>query len=193
MKITTFLSSKHLVNVYLIEDEIEHKGVLVDPSAVDYKMISKIEGEMSLEGILITHSHTAHTDGLGTLFKIYKPKIYAYHKKIGGIEAQELRDGDVIKIGSMDIHVLHLPGHSIDSVCYKIDNVIFTGDTLESGSIGITESLVGKELLIDGIRRKLFSLDDNTLIFPGHGSPSKIRIEKMFNQDMLEAEATLFA
>ncbi len=193
MKIHTILSSKHLVNQYLIEEENEKLGILVDCSSVDNQLISRIEGKMNLVGVLITHSHLAHVDGLGTLFKIYSPTVYAYRDKIEGIECKALRDEDEISIGSIKIKALHIPGHSIDCISYLVDNIVFTGDTLESGSIGMTESLISKELMIDGIRKKLFVLDDNTLIFPGHGSPSKIRIEKMFNQDMLEAEATSFS
>ena len=77
----------------------------------------------------------------------------------------------------------------MDSLVYSIDGAIFTGDTLSSGSVAMTESFVEKELLIKSLERKIMCLPDNTLIFPGHGAPSKLRIEKMLNQDMLESEA----
>ena len=76
-------------------------------------------------------------------------------------------------------------------MCYKIESALFTGDTLQSGYISQTNALVEKELLIGEIKEKLLTLDDNTLVFPGHGPLSKIRIEKMFNQDILEANRLL--
>ena len=85
----------------------------------------------------------------------------------------------------MDIEAISVPGHSMDSLVYRIDAALFTGDTLMAGTIGSTKSVIEKELLMRSIRAKLLHLPDNCLIYPGHGSLSKIRLEMMFNQDLL--------
>ena len=146
---------------------------------------------IKLKALLITHSHYEHVKSLGTIYKIYNPKLYAYKEEIEGFKTTRVTDRTVIREAGMDIECLHVPGHSLDSMCYKIESALFTGDTLQSGYISQTNALVEKELLIGEIKEKLLTLDDNTLVFPGHGPLSKIRIEKMFNQDILEANRLL--
>ena len=111
--------------------------------------------------------------------------------RLNALRTITIKDGDVIREAELDIECFHVPGHSLDSICYKIGSALFTGDTLQSGYISQTNALIEKELLINGIKEKLLTLDDNTLVFPGHGPISKIRVEKMFNQDILEANRLL--
>ena len=76
----------------------------------------------------------------------------------------------------------------MDSIVYRInDGALFTGDSLLSGSIATTHSHIEKELLVHSICTKLLTIPDTTVVYPGHGAISKLRIEKMFNQDLLEA------
>ena len=79
------------------------------------------------------------------------------------------------------MEVIELPGHSIDSLCWLIGDMLFTGDTLSAGGIGRTRDATARELLVAGIRRRLLALDDDVLVFPGHGPPSRIGIERRFN------------
>lgn len=69
---------------------------------------------------------------------------------------------------------------------YKIDHALFTGDTLLCGRIGSTPGYREQALLISSINQKLMTLDENILLFPGHGTASKLRIERMFNHDLLQ-------
>ena len=76
----------------------------------------------------------------------------------------------------------------MDSLVYRIDGgALFTGDTLLSGSIATTHSHIEKELLVHSICTRLLTLPDTAIIYPGHGALSKLRIEKMFNHDLLES------
>ena len=189
MKIIPHFSAEGLSNEYLIVDD-EENGIIVDPAHVDGELLEIIEKMCNrLVAVLITHKHQSHTAGLGTLLKIYNLDVYAFEKTINGIKTIQFKDGETKRIGSLNVKALLIPGHSMDSLVYSIDGAIFTGDTLSSGSVAMTESFVEKELLIKSLERKIMCLPDNTLIFPGHGAPSKLRIEKMLNQDMLESEA----
>ncbi|MBU1148135.1 MAG: MBL fold metallo-hydrolase, partial [Candidatus Omnitrophica bacterium] len=93
-----------------------------------------------------------------------------------------LDEGDVLKIGSVNLEVIHTPGHTPGSICFKGDSVVFTGDTLFCEGIGRTDFAYGsQEDIIRSIKEKLFTLDDNYLIYPGHGPSSSIGKEKVSN------------
>lgn len=192
MRIYSHFASQHLINQFLVVNDENMEAVMIDASDLDGKIIDIIEkNRIKLKALLITHSHYEHVKSLGTIYKIYNPKLYAYKEEIEGFKTTRVTDRTVIREAGMDIECLHVPGHSLDSTCYKIESALFTGDTLQSGYISQTNALVEKELLIGEIKEKLLTLDDNTLVFPGHGPLSKIRIEKMFNQDILEANRLL--
>lgn len=190
MRIMPHFSAEGLSNVYLIADN-SRNGIIVDPAQVDKELLDMIGNFCNdLIAVLITHKHTAHTAGLGTLMKIYSPTIYAYEPMINGFDTVPLSDGETRKIGDVDVKALHIPGHSIDSIAYLVqESALFTGDTLLSGSVSRTHSFVEKALLIRSLRMKVINLPDNTLIYPGHGALSKLRVEKMLNQDILQYES----
>ena len=193
MRIVPHFSAEGLSNVYLIADS-ERNGIIVDPANVDGKLLEGIERICSrLVGVLITHRHQSHTAGLGTLMKIYSPVVYAWENSINGFEAETFRDGETKRIGNLSVTAIHVPGHSTDSLVYRIDSVLFTGDTIYSGSIAMTHSFVERALLIRSIEEKIMVLEENTLLYPGHGTLSKIRIEKMLNQDLLQFESEVKA
>ena len=187
MKIYPHLSAERLANVYLVVDD-EGTGLIVDPAHIDKEIIEHVESYCrNLAAVLITHRHITHTEGLGTLTKIYSVDIYSASDEINGIKCRRISDGSRLRIGNLDIEAISVPGHSMDSLVYRIDSVLFTGDTIYSGSIAMTHSFVERALLIRSIEEKIMVLEENTLLYPGHGTLSKIRIEKMFNHDLLES------
>ncbi|NLW06548.1 MAG: MBL fold metallo-hydrolase, partial [Clostridia bacterium] len=94
-----------------------------------------------------------------------------------------LQEGDIISIGeTIKLEVIHTPGHTPGGICLKGEGVIFTGDTLFAGSIGRTDFPGGSyEQLINAIKAKLFSLDDDLKVYPGHGPASSIGAERAAN------------
>ena len=187
MKIYSHLESTTLTNQYLVINEDTKEGILIDVPAIDTWMISHIEkAKINLRAVLLTHTHENHAGGLGTIFKIYSPEVYSFIPRIGDRYVREVHDGERLSIAGLGVEAIHVPGHSLDSICWKIGNALFTGDTLLSGEVGGTQGLIEKEVLIKGINEKLMSLDDNTLIYPGHGPLTRVRIERYFNQDLLE-------
>ncbi len=188
MKIYPHLSAERLANVYLVVDD-EGTGLIVDPAHIDKEIIEHVESCCrNLAAVLITHRHITHTEGLGTLTKIYSVDIYSASDEINRIKCSRISDGSRLRIGNLDIEAISVPGHSMDSLVYRIDGgALFTGDTLLSGSIATTHSHIEKELLVHSICTKLLTLPDTAIIYPGHGALSKLRIEKMFNHDLLES------
>ena len=187
MKIYVHFSTENLANVYVVSDN-EGNGIIIDPAYIDRELVDIIEnGDITIKAIFITHRHESHTAGVGTLMKIYPADIYASNNEIEGFRTKALHDGDRIRIGSLEMEAILVPGHSIDSLVYRIGDAIFTGDTLFSGTIADTKGYIEKSLLTKSIRQRLMSLPDSTLVYPGHGPISKIRIERMFNVDLLES------
>jgi glyoxylase-like metal-dependent hydrolase (beta-lactamase superfamily II) len=94
----------------------------------------------------------------------------------------ELEDGDVIYLGELKFEIIHTPGHTKGGICIKVGNIMMTGDTLFNSSIGRTDLPGGSyEEIISSIKEKIFKFDDDTVIYPGHMSPSTIKKEKKFN------------
>ena len=190
MNIFAHLSAERLANVYTVADD-DGNAIIIDPAHIDKELLEMIANFCSnLIAVLITHKHRSHTAGLGTLMKIYNPAIYAYSSDIDGYPATALPDGEELMIGTLKVKALHVPGHSIDSLVYLINGAaLFTGDTLLSGSISRTHSFVERALLIRSLEMKVMKLPGSTLLYPGHGALSKLRIEKMLNQDLLQYES----
>ena len=99
-----------------------------------------------------------------------------------------LENGEFIKLDSLTLEVLHTPGHTPGGICLKIDNLVFTGDTLFFGGIGRTDFPgASEQQLLASIRDRLLSLDEQTVIYPGHGPSSTIGNEKKRNPFLANA------
>lgn len=184
------------VNSYLVSlSDRSCPAMIVDPSSLDADLIAMIEKEdLDIRAILITHDHYNHVRDLGKYRKIYPCPVYAYRKEILGFETTMLRETKAYEIAGFKVDVIHLPGHSDDSLVYGIGHCIFTGDTLQAGRVSNTGGIASSSRLRTGIMNKLLSVyDDNVLVFPGHGPLTKIRIEKMFNHDILDTSVSMDA
>jgi glyoxylase-like metal-dependent hydrolase (beta-lactamase superfamily II) len=90
-----------------------------------------------------------------------------------------VNDRQTLKICEIDVEVLGLPGHTPDSVAYRVDRFVFTGDSLSAGMIGRTFSAYGTRQLLLNLWQKVLSLTDDTVILPGHGPPSTVKAERL--------------
>ncbi len=187
MKIYFHLSVEEFTNSYVVvnENPAVKQAIIIDPGKISPDIIQQIEdGGYNLTTVLITHNHYNHVRGLTTLRKIYSPQVYAADYDIVGTKAIVLNGDGKLTLAGLPISYFSVPGHSFDSMVYKIGNVLFTGDTVTSGIIGETTSQYSKKLLCDNIREKIFSQTDDTVIMPGHGPPTTVGAEKLYNLDM---------
>ena len=187
MKIYFHLCIDEFTNSYVVinDDPAVMEALIIDPGKITNEIINQIEGgKYKLTGVLITHNHSNHVQGLRVLNKIYTPTVYAADSEIEGRKSFVIRGDGKIKVAGMDIDFFSVPGHSADSMVYKIGDVLFTGDTITSGIIGETSSEYSKRLLCSKIKEKIFSQNDGTIIMPGHGSPTTVAAEKQFNLDI---------
>jgi len=191
MRIYQHFSVVGFCNTYVVGQNSSSDAIIIDPGHVDNELISIIEkNNFVIKTILLTHRHESHTSGVGTLLKLYNPKIYAYTNKVYEFEVNEVSGGSKLNCDGIEVEVIHLPGHSVDSIVFKIGHALFTGDTLMATRIGSTPGYMERSLLIKIIKNKLLSFDDNLLVFPGHGAPTKIKNERLFNPDLTEETAS---
>ena len=131
------------------------------------------------DAILITHSHHDHIKYINEYIEKYPEIKVIGHPKSKLNENSEInfmpvKDNSMFKLGSLEIKIIHTPGHYYDSVCFLVENVIFTGDTLFIGRTGRTLSK-GSNIsdLYDSVYKRLLNLSSNTIIYPGHNYGSK--------------------
>ena len=132
--------------------------------------------------ILITHEHSDHTGGLRKLQISTQAQVFASEMAAIPAEVREcnkLQDGAEIELGNLNIKLLHTPGHTQGSCCYQVSKALFAGDTIFAGSVG--RGNFSYPSLLESIRAKIFTLDDEIHIFPGHGPVTTVGQEKAHN------------
>ena len=175
---------------YLLWDEESRETALIDSVIEQADRDEKIITELGLNltWLLETHIHADHITASGELRR-RKPQTakVAVHKASGSSCADRLlQDGDEIRLGNQVIKVLYTPGHTDTDVCYLIDGAVFTGDALLIHGSGRTDFQSGDAGTgYDSITGKLFTLADETKVYPGHDykgqTVSTIGEEKEFN------------
>ncbi len=182
MKVYFHLNLEGFSNCYVIVNENTREAIIIDPGYITQEIISHIEnGGYKLTGVLITHNHGSHVQGLVTLRKIYEPVVYAADWEVAGSETVLLKGDGSIQVAGLTVEYMSLPGHTADSMIYKIGQVIFTGDVLSAGMMGSTNSKFSEQILISNIKAKILSQQEDTVLMPGHGPPSTVGAEKLFN------------
>jgi glyoxylase-like metal-dependent hydrolase (beta-lactamase superfamily II) len=172
-------------NAYILgtDDTAEAKeAIIIDPGSMNETILGYIEdNEYTLKGVLVTHDHLNHVHGLKTLKSIYNVDIYSINPLICDHPTTLVRDGEKIKIGPFKIEVILIPGHSADSAVFKIEHFLFTGDALSAGLVGRTASTYAAANQITALRHKIFSLPGDYTVLPGHGPPTTLEAERLFN------------
>lgn len=180
----------HPSNGYIAHLEDGRTAALVDPAGIPANLLRAIaEGPFVLRYILITHKHADHCDATADIARAFPDAQIVMHRAdasaIGALARKALPvvDGDELPFGDgASIRMLHTPGHTDGSSCYLFRSTAFTGDTLFAGSVGgaFGDASTYADILAS-IREKIFRLDDETVLLPGHGPPTTVRAEKAHN------------
>ncbi len=156
---------------YLLMDEATHEGALIDPVAshVDYYIGVINALGCQLKFSLETHVHADHITASGKLREMLTIQT-GVSELCGASTADiQLNDSDVLMLGNHKIKVIATPGHTIGSVSFLCNERLFTGDTLLINGCGRTDFQGGSAAnLFDSITKKILTLPDETLIYPGH-------------------------
>jgi len=191
-----------MANCIIVGCEETKKAVVIDPGdEVDRILIALSEDQLTVEYILNTHGHFDHVGGNQRLKESTRAPICIHeddspllsHTSSSAAafgmsvenspEADKtFKHGDIISFGNIDLKVLHTPGHSPGGASFYAPGVVFVGDTLFAGSIGRTDFPGGSyDQLINSVKKHLFTLDDDTKVYSGHGPETTIGNEKKFN------------
>jgi len=169
-------------NVYLVGNDATREALIIDPAAFTTGLLDFIEGKgYEMKAVLVTHNHAHHVDGLRTLLRIYDAEVYSSNATLGDVPCRMVEDAEEFSVCGLDVKALSVPGHSADSIVYVFDKLLFTGDVLHAGLIGKTMSQYGNRLLKEQLAKKILSLPDDCMVLPGHGPPSTIGAEKLYN------------
>lgn len=190
-------------NCYLLACGETKKAVIIDPGA-DGKRIYRwvLEKGYKVDYILLTHGHVDHIGAVDELRELLGNVEVGIHADDAGMLTDGrknlsgyfgpglvlkkadllLQDGQEIILGNQRIKVISTPGHSPGSTCFLCTDGLISGDTLFAGSIGRTDFPGGSmDQLLNGVKKKLLILPDDTRVFPGHGEETSIGIEKRTN------------
>lgn len=203
LRIKTFVLGQVGTNCYLIYREGGAQALIIDPADdADYILNQCRELGVSPMAILLTHGHFDHVLAVEDLCRTFKIPVYAGKKEGPLLENPSLNlsggygeplnihtdvpvsDGDDLKLIGIHIKVLETPGHTAGSVCYWIEEeeVLISGDTLFEESLGRTDFPTGNTAeIVKSIKGRLFSLPEDTVVYPGHGNPTTIGHEKQYN------------
>ena len=200
VQVTT--ESMNLVtNCYIVQDEKTKETMVIDPGSEPEKIFEVLDiMEPKVKYIFLTHCHGDHIGAVNDIKNKYGGKILisredsiglydetislAYYINIPNPELEadsRVDDGDLIHIGDLEFKVIATPGHTKGGLCLycEQEKLVFTGDTLFSGTWGRTDLPTGSfEDIIKSIMYKLLVLPDETIVYPGHGRSTMIKEEK---------------
>jgi glyoxylase-like metal-dependent hydrolase (beta-lactamase superfamily II) len=190
-------------NCYIIGCDETRQVAVIDPGGDAPQLLKEIAANnWQVQYIINTHGHFDHTGGNAEIKRATGAPVLIHSADaeqltdpasslammVGNAGEnmpadQLLQDGDRIKIGhTVELEVLHTPGHTLGGICLKTGNIIFVGDTLFRDSIGRTDFPGGSyRQLIQSIRERLLPLPDDTIAYPGHGPATTIGYERLHN------------
>ncbi len=188
-------------NCFIVQSQAE--AIIVDPGDEPERILRFIKDiNATPTRIVATHTHFDHVLGVDGVRKATKTPFMIHRDDLPMLESMQsrvrqfmgfesppppkvdgyLKDGELLKLGDETIRVLHTPGHSPGSISLVGDGYVLTGDALFNQSIGRTD-LPGGDLntLVRSIMERLFKLEDDTTVYPGHGPETTIGDEKLAN------------
>ncbi len=185
-------------NCYVLGNNKSKQAVVIDPGADAGSIKAVLErNALKLNSIILTHGHYDH---IGALDDFDVP-VYIHANDLEFMKNSDMnlsanfgldkkfdakflvvKDGQTVVVGDMHITVLHTPGHTPGGICLKVGAMLFSGDTLFCRGIGRTDLPGGSfEQIKRSIKEKIFSLNDDIIVFPGHGPATTVKEEKAGN------------
>ena len=189
-------------NCYIIGCERTREAAVIDPGGdADRILITLAKDRLRCVYIINTHGHFDHSADNKRLKEVTGAQLLIHHadapmilhqsmnRGMSGIHVDNspppdryLKEGDIITFGDISLKVLNTPGHSPGGISLVTDKIVFVGDTLFAGSIGRTDFPGGDhEGLLRNVRKKIFTLGDDVVVYPGHGPKTTVGRERKTN------------
>jgi hydroxyacylglutathione hydrolase len=189
-------------NCYIIGCERTREAAVIDPGGdADRILITLAKDRLRCIYIINTHGHFDHSADNKRLKEVTGAQLLIHHADAPMILHQSmnggmwgihidnspppdryLTEGDIITFGDISLKVLNTPGHSPGGISLVTDKIVFVGDTLFAGSIGRTDFPGGDhEGLLRNVRKKIFTLGDDVVVYPGHGPKTTVGRERKTN------------
>ena len=190
MKLTSLTVGSIETNCYIIYDEKSKSAVVIDPSDEASLVQARLDAlGLELRAILLTHAHFDHGGDLGRLLAKRSVPVYCHPADRAlpswlthGLKwSEELSEGQSLDFDGLRFTVLHTPGHTPGSVCFRCGDWLFAGDTLFAGSCGRTDLPGGSWKEMAASLRRLAALEGNAAVYPGHGEPTTLEEERRDN------------
>jgi len=176
---------------YLVGDEDTRAGALIDPSYDPAKCVKAARKiDIVVKYIINTHGHSDHTNGNETARKRTGAAVVA-HESARQPHDINVRDGETLSLGGLELRFIHTPGHTPDGICVLAEGKLMTGDTLFVGKVGGTDFDNGAKTEFESLQR-LMDLPDDVEVYPGHdygtAPSSTIRRERETNPFILRKD-----
>ena len=202
MIIKTLAVGPIMANCFVLGCDETKEAVVIDPGDEPDRILQALaESNLAVKFIVNTHGHFDHVgankrlhEATGAPILIHPLDAPMLNQLADSAAAwnmsaenspqpdRELQEGDQVNFGKIVLNVLHTPGHTPGGISLYTDREVFVGDTLFAGSIGRTDFPGGSfETLRESIQQKLFTLDENLKVYPGHNQPTTIGVEKRTN------------
>jgi glyoxylase-like metal-dependent hydrolase (beta-lactamase superfamily II) len=192
--VKTFTVGLMEANCYILYNLDKREGLIIDPGAEASRLIKFIKQEkISIRYIINTHGHPDHIGANREVKEQTKAPILIHQYDAPMLAKSQsvlpflfplqhssppadtfIKDGDLIECADMRLKVLHTPGHTPGGISLLTNESIFTGDTLFSGSIGRFDLPGGSQQILLNSIKKILSLDENLIIYPGHGPSTTV-------------------
>ena len=156
---------------YLIACERTRKAVVIDPvkDNISRYLAYLAYQQLKLDAIVDTHTHADHPTGSFLLHDLTEARLIMHRRAPVPAVTEHVEHGDIIAVGDVKLCVLYTPGHTPDSISLYAGNNVYTGDVLLIGGTGRADFAGGDAgQQYDSITQKLFTLPDETLVFPAH-------------------------
>lgn len=191
MQIWTIPVGFYKVNCYVVRAG-EGLAAVVDPGDDAERILALLEREgLRAACVLLTHAHWDHVGAVADVAGAHGAPVMLHRADLPMLEewsprpvepARFLDHGDTVEVGDLRCDVLHTPGHTPGSVCYRWDGGLFSGDTLFAGAVGRWDFPGGsREDLMRSLRERVLTLPDDLAVYPGHGPATSIGRERRDN------------
>lgn len=192
-------------NCYLVMEN--HHALIIDPADILPNLDEILnQNDCTLDAIVLTHAHFDHISGVDKIVNKFGCDVYLNPKEFDFLLDPDLNSSSAFymdvtcnanakpliegknEIAGFEVEAIYCPGHSIGSTVLKIEDCLFTGDVLFQGSIGRMDLATGSVTSMKQSLKKLYQLDKDYKVYPGHGPTTSLSQEKKWNESLKYAE-----